>query len=188
MRAYTRSAPEHHLKRQRRLALSAVGLLYRNLGLGEVDAVQVEVAKEHLILLAERTRDDREGVGDTILAKYQIMTMSIPAQTSPEEIRLVAKSSDQTAEQAADSSDTAAAPENISSSIRVNGTVTQIEDGQILLENNEEGAAYPQVLLNITEDTLILSASDYSQKALSDITVGDTLYADISPAMTRSMV
>ncbi|HIV93428.1 MAG TPA: hypothetical protein H9744_17400 [Candidatus Eisenbergiella stercoravium] len=126
-------------------------------------------------------------VGDTILAKYQIMTMSIPAQTSPEEIRLVAKSSDQTAEQAADSSDTAAAPENISSSIRVNGTVTQIEDGQILLENNEEGAAYPQVLLNITEDTLILSASDYSQKALSDITVGDTLYADISPAMTRSI-
>lgn len=126
-------------------------------------------------------------VGDTILAKYQIMTMSIPAQTSPEEIRLVAKASDTAAEQAADSFDVAASPETSASSIRVNGTVTQIEDGQILLENNEEGAAYPQVLLNITEDTLILSASDYSQKALSDIAAGDTLYADISPAMTRSI-
>ena len=117
-------------------------------------------------------------VGDTILAKYQIMTMSIPAQTSPEEIRLVAKASDTAAAESA---------ENTPSSIRVNGTVTQIEDGQILLENNEEGAAYPQVLLNITEDTLILSAEDYSQKALSNIAVGDTLYADISPAMTRSI-
>ena len=117
-------------------------------------------------------------VGDTILAKYQIMTMSIPAQTSPEEIRLVAKASDTAAAESA---------ENAASSIRVNGTVTQIEDGQILLENNEEGAAYPQVLLNITEDTLILSAEDYSQKTLSDIAVGDTLYADISPAMTRSI-
>ena len=129
-------------------------------------------------------------VGDTILAKYQIMTMSIPAQTSPEEIRLVAKASDTAAAESADSAGSAnsvESAENAASSIRVNGTVTQIEDGQILLENNEEGAAYPQVLLNITEDTLILSAEDYSQKTLSDIAVGDTLYADISPAMTRSI-
>ena len=57
--------------------------------------------------------------------------------------------------------DSTAAVENTApSSIRVNGTVTQIEDGQILLENNEEGAAYPQVLLNLTEDTLILSGED----------------------------
>ena len=129
-------------------------------------------------------------VGDTILAKYQIMTMSIPAQTSPEEIRLVAKASDMAAAESADSagsSNSVESAENTPSSIRVNGTVTQIEDGQILLENNEEGAAYPQVLLNITEDTLILSAEDYSQKTLSDIAVGDTLYADISPAMTRSI-
>ena len=122
-------------------------------------------------------------VGDTILAKYQIMTMSIPAQTSPEEIRLVAKASDTAAAESA---------ENTTSSIRVFGAANEIsiggiKNGQILLENNEEGAAYPQVLLNITEDTLILSAEDYSQKTLSDIAVGDTLYADISPAMTRSI-
>ena len=122
-------------------------------------------------------------VGDTILAKYQIMTMSIPAQTSPEEIRLVAKASDTAAAESA---------ENTTSSIRVFGAANEIsiggiKNGQILLENDEEGAAYPQVLLNITEDTLILSAEDYSQKTLSDIAVGDTLYADISPAMTRSI-
>ena len=122
-------------------------------------------------------------VGDTILAKYQIMTMSIPAQTSPEEIRLVAKASDTAAAESA---------ENTTSSIRVFGAANEIsiggiKNGQILLENNEEGAAYPQVLLNITEDTLILSAEDCSQKALSNIAVGDTLYADISPAMTRSI-
>ena len=122
-------------------------------------------------------------VGDTILAKYQIMTMSIPAQTSPEEIRLVAKASDTAAAESA---------ENTTSSIRVFGAAKEssiggIKNGQILLENDGEGAAYPQVLLNITEDTLILSAEDYSQKALSNIAVGDTLYADISPAMTRSI-
>ena len=122
-------------------------------------------------------------VGDTILAKYQIMTMSIPAQTSPEEIRLVAKASNTAAAESA---------ENTTSSIRVFGAANEIsiggiKNGQILLENNEEGAAYPQVLLNITEDTLILSSEDYSQKTLSDIAVGDTLYADISPAMTRSI-
>ena len=89
---------------------------------------------------------------------------------------------------AASPEDSTAAVENTaSSSIRVYGTVAQIENGQILLENDEEGAAYPQVLLNLTEDTLILSGEDCSQKTLSDIAVGDTLYADISPAMTRSL-
>ena len=33
-------------------------------------------------------------VGDTILARFQIMTASLPAQTNPEEIRIVAKAGD----------------------------------------------------------------------------------------------
>ena len=33
-------------------------------------------------------------IGDTILARFQIMTASIPAQTNPEEIRVVAKAGD----------------------------------------------------------------------------------------------
>ena len=82
----------------------------------------------------------------------------------------------------------AAVQEAAPSSIRVSGTVAQIdEEGRILLENKEEGAAYPQVLLNVTDDTLILSGADCSEKTLSDIAEGDILYADISPAMTRSI-
>ena len=127
--------------------------------------------------------------GDTILVRYSIMTMSIPAQTTPDEIRLVAQAPAVAAPDPADEGTAAAQDSAVSqgSSIRVSGTVAQIEDGQILLENDEEGAAYPQVLLNITEDTLILSAEDYSKKNLASIPVGDLLYADISPAMTRSI-
>ena len=33
-------------------------------------------------------------IGDTILARFQIMTASIPAQTNPEEIRVAAKAGD----------------------------------------------------------------------------------------------
>lgn len=73
------------------------------------------------------------------------------------------------------------------SSIRVYGTVTEIQDGQILLENDVEGDPYASILLNVTEDTIILSASDYSEKELSDIQQGETLYAYVSPAMTRSL-
>ena len=127
--------------------------------------------------------------GDTILVRYSFMTMSIPAQTTPDEIRLVAQAPAVAAPDPADEGTAAAQDSAVSqgSSIRVSGAVAQLEDGQILLENDEEGAAYPQVLLNITEDTLFLSAADYSEKSLSDIAAGDLLYADISPAMTRSI-
>ena len=128
-------------------------------------------------------------VGDTILAKYQIVTMSIPAQTNPEEIRLVAKASGAASVESADSAEST---ESTAASIRVFGAANQIaiggiKNGQILLENDGENAAYPQVLLNITEDTLILSAADYSRKTIANIAAGDTLYADISQAMTRSL-
>lgn len=107
------------------------------------------------------------------------------ASLLPDETGIEAQSGSETPSPDASS---AAAPETaLPSSIRVSGTVTQIEDGQILLENEEEGAAYPQILLNLSEDTLILSGTDCSQKALSDIAEGDTLYADISQAMTRSL-
>ena len=127
--------------------------------------------------------------GDTILVRYSFMTMSIPAQTTPDEIRLVAQAPAVAAPDPADEGTAAAQDSAVSqgSSIRVSGAVAQLEDGQILLENDEEGAAYPQVLLNITEDTLFLSAADCGEKTLSDIAAGDLLYADISPAMTRSI-
>ena len=91
-----------------------------------------------------------------------------------------------------ESADSAESTESTAASIRVFGAANEIaiggiKDGQILLENDGENAAYPQVLLNITEDTLILSAVDYSRKTIANIAAGDTLYADISQAMTRSI-
>ena len=132
--------------------------------------------------------------GDTILVRYSIMTMSIPAQTTPDEIRLVAQAPAVAAPDPADEGTAAAQDSAVSqdSSIRVSGAANEIaiegiKNGQILLENDAEDAAYPQILLNITEDTLILSAEDYSKKNLASIQVGEILYADISPAMTRSI-
>ena len=126
--------------------------------------------------------------------RYSIMTMSIPAQTTPDEIRLVAQAPAVAAPDPADEDSAAAQDSAVSqgSSIRVSGAANEIaiggiKNGQILLENDEEGAAYPQILLNFTEDTLILSAEDYSKKNLASIQVGEILYADISPAMTRSI-
>ncbi|MDO4284316.1 MAG: hypothetical protein Q4C60_03180 [Eubacteriales bacterium] len=72
-------------------------------------------------------------------------------------------------------------------SVLVYGTVTEISDGQILLENDDESDPYSSIRLNITETTGILDASDYSEKSPEDIQVGDTLYAYASLAMTRSL-
>ena len=83
--------------------------------------------------------------------RYSIMTMSIPAQTTPDEIRLVAQAPAVAAPDPADE-DTAAAQDSAvsqDSSIRVSGAANEIaiggiKNGQILLENDEEGAAYPR--------------------------------------------
>ena len=132
-----------------------------------------------------RTPQGSDAASQSRMAPSDGQTPEAAAFTATE---TAAGDSTETDPSAASPEDSTAAVENTaSSSIRVYGTVTQIENGQILLENDEEGAAYPQVLLNLTEDTLILSGEDCSQKTLSDIAVGDTLYADISPAMTRSL-
>ena len=132
-----------------------------------------------------RTPQGSDAASQSRMAPSDGQTPEAAAFTATE---TAAGDSTETASSTASPEDSTAAVENTaSSSIRVYGTVTQIENGQILLENDEEGAAYPQVLLNLTEDTLILSGEDCSQKALSDIAVGDALYADISPAMTRSI-
>ena len=132
-----------------------------------------------------RTPQGSDAASQSRMAPSDGQTPEAAAFTATE---TAAGDSTETASSTASPEDSTAAVENTaSSSIRVYGTVAQIENGQILLENDEEGAAYPQVLLNLTEDTLILSGEDCSQKTLSDIAVGDTLYADISPAMTRSI-
>lgn len=73
------------------------------------------------------------------------------------------------------------------SSIKVYGTVSEITDGQILLEDADGMSPYPSILLNLSENTYILGATDFAEKALADLNVGDYLIAYVSPMMTRSI-
>lgn len=83
---------------------------------------------------------------------------------------------------------TAALPEaTMPSSIQVYGTVTEINGNQVMLENDNQDDPYSRIVLNINEDTLILTATDCIPKKLKDLKVGETLYAYVSPMMTRSL-
>lgn len=73
------------------------------------------------------------------------------------------------------------------SSIRVYGVVKEMQDGMIYIENDNPNDMYGQINLNVTEETLILDAVDAETKTIADIEKGDTLYAYVSPAMTRSL-
>ena len=84
--------------------------------------------------------------------------------------------------------DTSALPEaTMPSSIQVYGTVTEINGNQVMLENDNQNDPYSRIVLNINEDTLILTATDCIPKKLKDLKVGETLYAYVSPMMTRSL-
>ena len=95
-----------------------------------------------------RTPQGSDAASQSRMAPSDGQTPEAAAFTATE---TAAGDSTETDPSAASPEDSTAAVENTaSSSIRVYGTVTQIENGQILLENDEEGAAYPQVLLNLT--------------------------------------
>lgn len=69
----------------------------------------------------------------------------------------------------------------------VHGKAEKMEDGRILLQNPNKDAAYAQVILNITENTVLLDASSNSPQKAGKLKDGETVYAYISRAMTRSM-
>ena len=72
--------------------------------------------------------------------------------------------------------DTSALPEaTMPSSIQVYGTVTEINGNQVMLENDNQNDPYSSIVLNINEDTLILTATDCVPKELKDLKVGETL-------------
>ena len=86
------------------------------------------------------------------------------------------------------SQDTVTLPETTTpSSIRVYGTVTEINGSQVTISNDNQDDPYSTIILNINEDTLILTAEDCKEKTLKDLQKGDTLYAYVSPVMTRSL-
>lgn len=86
------------------------------------------------------------------------------------------------------SQNTASLPETATpSSIRVYGTVTEINGSQVTISNDNQEDPYSTIVLNITEETLILTAEDCKEKTLKDLQEGDILYAYVSPIMTRSL-
>ena len=70
--------------------------------------------------------------------------------------------------------------------VRVQGTVS-VEGDRILVTNSNEWAEYPEIVLSLAKDTLILNAVDGSAMAAEDLREGEYVYAYVSPAMTDSL-
>lgn len=83
--------------------------------------------------------------------------------------------------------DPAAMPAPVQSSIRVYGSVQEMNDGQISIQNDNPNDMYNQIVLNVTEETQILDAVNAEIRTMDDIEAGEVLYAYVSPVMTRSM-
>lgn len=62
-----------------------------------------------------------------------------------------------------------------------------ISEGKLVLTNENEHAAYQQIILGVDEHTLILDAVSGTRKAFSDLKEGETLYAYAGPIMTMSL-
>lgn len=79
-------------------------------------------------------------------------------------------------------------PEGMAGALAIRGTAQEITaENQILVKSDAEGSAYPEVMLQLTDETLILDVTDFSEKAKDDIQTGDFLCAWFSPVMTRSL-
>ena len=62
-----------------------------------------------------------------------------------------------------------------------------LEEGRVLLENDNESSAYQRIFVNLNEDTIILDAVTGETRTADDLKDGETLYAYVGPAMTRSL-
>ncbi|MDD3251425.1 MAG: hypothetical protein PHV18_02575 [Lachnospiraceae bacterium] len=72
--------------------------------------------------------------------------------------------------------------------IRIWGSVTNVQDGQITIDN-QSGVSYEgEIILNIDPDnSLVLGAENGFAVPLTDIAVGETIYAYIGQTMTMSL-
>lgn len=71
--------------------------------------------------------------------------------------------------------------------VRVWGSVTELGEQSLRLQNDNSQAAYSDIVLKITDDTRILDAVTGAKKAFSDLQKDATLDAYVSPAMTKSL-
>lgn len=76
---------------------------------------------------------------------------------------------------------------NDDDSIRVWGTVREIGEQSVYIENSNEGDPYQKIMVKVSEDTAIVDAVTGEAKTFADLKVGEPLYAYVSPAMTRSL-
>lgn len=70
--------------------------------------------------------------------------------------------------------------------VQVQGTVS-VDGESLRMTNNNEWIQYPEIFLNVTEDTLILNAVDGSAMAAEDLREGEHVYAYVGPEMTESL-
>lgn len=70
--------------------------------------------------------------------------------------------------------------------VRVQGTVTRLENGAILLKNSDENAPYREVILHLSKATRVVDAASGLplDRELRD---GQIVYAWVGPAMTLSL-
>lgn len=71
--------------------------------------------------------------------------------------------------------------------IQVWGAIQEVGENSVYLENSNESDPYNQIRLNIAPETLVLDAVTGAKKAFSDLKQGESVYAYVSPAMTRSL-
>lgn len=79
------------------------------------------------------------------------------------------------------------AQQNLLNSIRVYGTASTIGDHRITLENSNENDPYQNIVVNVSEDTLILDAVSGLPLSFDDIRENEILYAYVGPVMTMSL-
>ena len=70
--------------------------------------------------------------------------------------------------------------------VRVQGTVS-VDGDRILVTNSNEWAEYPEIVLGLEKDTLILNAVDGSAMTAEDLREGEYVCAYVGPEMTDSL-
>ncbi|WP_165921230.1 copper amine oxidase N-terminal domain-containing protein [Paenibacillus albiflavus] len=66
------------------------------------------------------------------------------------------------------------------------GSLTKLESGQFMLENSNDNALYKKIILNVTEDTLILDAVKGTPVKIDDVQEGQIVYAYIGITLALS--
>lgn len=70
---------------------------------------------------------------------------------------------------------------------KVSGTVTKLDNGQIRIQSSDPNALYPEIILNITDETRVLDGAEGYPVNLADVADGSYIYAYTVNFMTMSL-